>query len=346
MTSQRTVLLTGASGVVGTALLPKLAHHNVIALVHRQPPPQGVAGHVTGDLVAPGMGLAEDVARRLAAQVDVVVHCAAVTDFYADAGATAGLNVTGTAQVLEFTRRAEATIHYLSTAFVARSALTRTTAGEGRVQPADYLASKLAAEELVRHSGLPATIVRPSVVIGDSGTGVISKFQGLHKLALAVLRNDLPLLPLDPAAHIDFVPQDHLAGAVAALMEAGVTEGEYWVTAGERALTTRTVIDVLAGKAGELGIPFTPPRLVEPDMVDRLVRPVFIDPLPRDVRGRFDDMLAMTALFVGADPFPSTVGDIPGCRSLTETELVEAFHRSLGHLAVAKGLGTANSEAA
>ncbi|MGI5506422.1 SDR family oxidoreductase [Lentzea sp. CA-135723] len=343
MTSQQTILLTGASGVVGTALLPKLAGHRVISLVHKQVPP-GASEHVRGDLAAPGLGLDPATARGLVAEVDVVVHCAAVTDFGAGATTTDELNVVGTAGVLDFARRADATVHYLSTAFVARNGMTRGRTNEGGADPADYLTSKLAAEQLVRDSGVAATIVRPSVVIGDSETGAISKFQGLHSLALAVLKGALPLLPLDQRAHIDFVPQDHLADALTALIDNNVRAGEYWVTAGEAALFTQAMIDIVTDEAVRIGLSLTPPRLVEPDMVDRLVRPVFIDPLPKGVRRRFDDMLAMTALFAGADFFPCS--EIPGLEPLGEERLSEAFRRSVRYLAVEKGLARPGTEAA
>ena len=62
-TARRTVLLTGASGVVGSALLRRLRDFDVVCLVHRSP----VSGpHVTpnvstvaGDIARPMFGLAE-----------------------------------------------------------------------------------------------------------------------------------------------------------------------------------------------------------------------------------------------------------------------------------------------
>jgi len=90
----------------------------------------------------------------------------------------------------------------------------------------------------------------------------------------------------------------------------------------------------------------TPPRLVKPDMVDRLIRPVFIDPLPAPARRRFDDLLAMAALFAGAEPFPTSLGapltvDLPSARYFES-----AFRTSLIYLARTKGLGSTAPEAA
>jgi nucleoside-diphosphate-sugar epimerase len=71
-----TVLLTGASGVVGSALIPKLQVHRVMALSHRRRPP-GPVEQVHGDLTKPRLGLSRQTYNTLTAQIDTVVHCAA-----------------------------------------------------------------------------------------------------------------------------------------------------------------------------------------------------------------------------------------------------------------------------
>ncbi|MGW5680031.1 SDR family oxidoreductase, partial [Streptomyces sp. NPDC003860] len=119
-----TVLLTGASGVVGTALLAELTHCHVIALVHRTPCP-GADESVVGDLTGARFALDPAAYARLAARVDVVVHCAAITSFAAGPAATHRLNEAGTREVLRFTEEAGAVLHHVSTAFVARRELTR-----------------------------------------------------------------------------------------------------------------------------------------------------------------------------------------------------------------------------
>jgi nucleoside-diphosphate-sugar epimerase len=200
------------------------------------------------------------------------------------------------------------------------------------------LNSKGAAEELVRDSGVPATVVRPSVVIGDSATGEIARFQGLHMLAWAVLKNTLPMLPLDPTDRIDFIPQDILARAIVGLVESEITSGEYWITAGQAALTTRQIFDVGVATGRELGIDIVPPRFVSPDMIDRLIRPVFIEPLPERARRQFDNLLAMVALFADTKTFPSTAARIPGVPSITSDELAGALVTSTAYMARTRGL--------
>ena len=328
---QRTILLTGASGVVGSALLTRLSRHRVICLTHRVIP-AGAAEVVRGDLRRPGLGLDAHIRRKLAREVDVVIHCAAATDFSTGTQATWELNVEGTYHLLQFAVDAAAVLHYLSTAFVSRTESSRTDAGEATADPHAYLASKRAAEQLVRDSGMPGTILRPSVVIGDAATGAIARFQGLHMLALALVRNSVPLLPVRPEARVDAVSQDVLAGAVAALIDHDVRGGEYWITAGRAALTAHRVVDLIVEVGNRVGLDVRAPRLVDPEMVDRLVRPAFIEFLPPAARRRFDDMLAMTALVADADAFPATLAEIPDCLPIESGQLVSAFDRSIGYL--------------
>jgi hypothetical protein len=92
--------------------------------------------------------------------------------------------------------------------------------------------------------------------------------------------------------------------------------------------------------ADERGLAIPLPRLVPPDMVDRLIRPVFIDPLPRQARRRFDDLLAMSALFAGAEPFPSSLTGLPCKVEPVDTAWFEAaLLTSLHYLAAMNNIG-------
>src|SRR5262245_10839794 len=88
---RRTVLVTGATGVVGQALIPRLVDHgasDVICLTHRsvigarsRNRHAGSVSTVQGDVARPDLGLGAREYRELAARIDSVVHAAAVTDF-------------------------------------------------------------------------------------------------------------------------------------------------------------------------------------------------------------------------------------------------------------------------
>lgn len=350
--SPPTVLLTGASGVLGTVLLAELSACSlwVTALIHRCPCP-AADDQLCGDLTAPGLGLDRETYRALARKVDAVVHCAAVTDFTSGPEAAHATNEAGTRAVAEFAADAGATLYHVSTAFVARNELTRSRlgrdSGSAGARPEDYLDSKRAAEDVVRSSGLPAVIVRPSIVVGDSHTGKISAFQGLHSILQMLMRGMMPLVPLPRGSLIDFVPQDVVARTVAALIFEGRREGEVWVTSGPEALRADQVLEAVFDACAELGLSPAEPRFVGPDMVDRLIRPVFLaDGLPERTLRRFDDMLAMTALFADAPVFPTSLGQVQdGPPPLTRAQLEEALRQTLRHLARTKRLGTVSGRA-
>jgi NADH dehydrogenase len=151
----RVVLVTGAAGGVGRALLPVLRAQDwrVRCLVHRRPV-QGADETVAGDLADPG-------SLRLAAEgADAVLHLAARTHARR-AGEYTEANVDGTRRLLEAARGAGAT------RFVLVSTRAIDAAGGA------YSRSKRAAERLVEAGGLEWSIVRlPEVFGAGSREGV------------------------------------------------------------------------------------------------------------------------------------------------------------------------------
>jgi nucleoside-diphosphate-sugar epimerase len=338
----KTILLTGASGVVGSALLEEMRGVPVTCLVHRRRSWSPNVIEVHGDLRHPRLGLGERGFKNLAARVGAVVHCAAVTGFSADAAATTAMNVRGTQHVLELAAAAGAPLYHVSTAFVARSVPQPETGAGSRSDasgPEIYLASKRAAEDLVRRSGIDAVIVRPSIVTGHSETGWTRSFQGFNLITGAVMTGGLPLAPVDPAARIDCVPQDLLARSILSLLRGGVVRGEYWITGGEQAVTASEAMDLCLEVARERGREVPAPRLVPPDMVDRLLRPVFLEQLPASMRWRFEAMLDMVDLIATDEPFPSSLRESGRLLDIGDTpRWHDTVRRSLEYWADRKGL--------
>jgi nucleoside-diphosphate-sugar epimerase len=277
-TVRRTVLLTGASGVIGHALRWRLREHAVVCLVHRSPVSGPDVTTAPGDIAQPMLGLAEHAYAELAAKVDTVIHCAAVTAFHRG-GSLEATNITGTEHVAAFAAAANAVLYHVSTAFV------HTTADGDRGRTAvGYAASKSAAEQVVRSSGVPHVILRPSVVIGDSVTGEVPAFQGLHQVVAGIFAGFAPIIPFDPGWPVDFVPVDVVADAIACLVGNRVSTGDFWISAGERALCLGESVAVVVELARSLGVSVDMPRFVPPEMFDRLIGPVFLDALPAKIR--------------------------------------------------------------
>ena len=334
-----TVLVTGASGVVGAALLPRLRGVDVVALVHRTPVVTPGVTSVAGDVRAPRLGLSDRAYARLAGRVDAVVHCAAVTDFGRTDGSLEDTNVVGTANVAQLAADAGAVLHHVSTAFIG----TATGSAKDRAA-AGYATSKLSAEQVVRDSGVPAVVLRPSVVIGDSRTGAISAFQGLHGVAGAILTGTVPLVPFDPAWPIDFVPCDVVADAIATVVERGTTSGDFWITAGPSALRLDEAVDVVLEVGAELGLQVDPPRFVSPDLYERLIGPVFLDALPPRTRRTVQRLHEFFATYLcDGRRLPSSLPELTALGATALPDQRESLRASVRHLVATRTATTAKA---
>ena len=341
-TARRTVLLTGASGVVGRALLQRLRDLDVVCLVHRSPVSGPNVTAVPGDIAKPMFGLAKQAHAELTATVDAVVHCAAITDFNRTDGSLEATNVTGTEHAATFAAAANAVLYHVSTAFV------HTTVDGDRGRTAiGYASSKLAAEEVVRSSGVPHVILRPSVVIGDSVTGEIAAFQGLHQVVAGLFAGLVPMIPFDPGWPVDFVPIDIVADAIACLVENQVSKGEYWISAGEAALRLDESVAVVVETARALGVSIDGPRFVPPDTFDRLIGPVFLDALPGRIRRNVLRMLEFfTTYLQSGETKPSSLDQLIalGVRPLPDQR--ESLRNSVRYWAAQKACRRAQTEKA
>ena len=338
----QTVLLTGGSGVVGQALLARLRDVDVVCLVHRSPIGYTHATSVPADITQHRLGLSPLAYERLAEQVGAVVHCAAVTDFGRSDSTIETTNVTGTQRMIEFAADAGAVLYHVSTAFV------HTVAGGERGRTAArYASSKLAGEALVRSGSAPAVILRPSVVIGHSLSGEIAAFQGLHRVADGIFSGLVPLIPFDASWPIDFVPSDVVADSIARVVESGVTEGDYWITAGERSLRLDEAVGVCLDLADELGVAVNPPRFVPPEMFDRLIGPVFLDALPPKIARTVTGMLEFFATYLeSGETKPSSLEQLAGLGVRELPDQRTSLRRSLAYWARARGYLQVSEEVA
>jgi len=328
--------------VVGRALLRRLRDLDVVCLVHRSPVSGPNVTSALGDIADPTLGLAEDAYAELAARVDAVIHCAAVTDFNRTDGSLEATNIAGTEHVAAFAAAANAVLYHVSTAFV------HTTVDGDRGRTAvGYAASKLAGEKVVRSSGVAHVIFRPSVVIGDSITGEIAAFQGLYRVAAGMFAGIVPMIPFDPSWPIDFVPTDVVADAIAWAVENRVSEGEFWLSAGEKAMRLDDGVAVAVEVARDLGVAIDAPRFVPPDMFDRLIGPVFLDALPDRVRRNILRMLEFfTTYLQSGETKPSSLDQLAalGARPLPDQR--ESLRNSLRYWAAQNGYVQAETELA
>lgn len=338
------ILLTGGAGVVGQALLEQLPAERVICLVHRHPVDWPGVECVEGDMTAPRLGLAEDEFAALAARVGCVIHSAAITKiFTVEREEIERTNVESTKRVLEFTSLADAPIHFVSTAFVGGSADSRPGDGEPRRElpgiaatAEGYRCSKLESERLVRDSGLRYAVHRPSILFGDSRTGVMSRFQGIHATFHEMARGEVPALPVAPNGRMDLVPQDIVAGAIAGLIERDQHEGLYWLTLGERALPVERVVELSAEALAEHGFEFNVPAIVDPSVIEQLMEPEVMAQLPQQARENFERHLGGLIVAGPREPMPSSLPELEERGVVSLPDPGEAFLNGLLYWARAK----------
>ncbi len=330
------ILVTGASGVVGTAVLRELTEHDVIAGVHQRLP-AGSAPVIRLDLTAPLLGLDPREYEKLCERVDTVVHSAAIVNFSAYQSEVDRVNIEGLGRAIELAAEADALLIQVSTAYVSRYGKSgggeRIGSTKTMARTDEYVVSKYLGEQMVRDSGIDAVIVRPSVVIGDSQTGEIRTPQAVHTLAEHLLKGQLPFIPAHPGSVIDLVPQDLMAQGIRALIDARVRTGEFWLTAGEAALPVERFLELVMEEGKAAGLDPPAGRLADPGIVERLVRPAFADVVPPDDLARLDSAVAVCGLVIITDQLPSSFGAIPGGpASPTAAEVEQAWRVSLRKL--------------
>ncbi len=275
------LLMTGFPGFLGSTLLPRLLTRRegvtAICLVQAQhlataeerlrsieavhPEVAGRTELVIGDITQPALGVDGSLAGLLD-EVTEVWHLAAVYDLAVAESVARRVNVEGTARVLEFCRERTSfdRLQYVSTCYVSGRAggrFTEEMLDVGQTFNNHYEATKFEAERLVREamvSGLPATIYRPGIVVGDSRTGETQKYDGPYYIARFLRRQPLPVavLPAVDQQHtIALVPRDFVIDAMDRLSVLEVSLGRTYALADPDPPTNRQVGETFARHLGK-----------------------------------------------------------------------------------------------
>jgi hypothetical protein len=177
--------------------------------------------------------------------------------------------------------------------------------------------------------------LRPSLVIGDHDTGAVPKFQGIHTMVRFLLTETYGVIPALADDLADFLPRDTMAAAVACLVADGATPRDFWLTAGDAALTMQQVVDVTLA----YGLDPPVPRFMDPEVIDRLVRPALIPELPHRERQRFEYVIEFASALHSGRVFPSSLGDCGHrLKPPTTSDLEEALLNSLRFWGAGSGI--------
>ncbi|PND59676.1 hypothetical protein CRM90_01545 [Mycobacterium sp. ENV421] len=275
----RTVLVTGAAGHVGAGVVARLSRrgYTVIALTHDRP----VAGArmLTGDVRSEDFGLDDQTVSKLANEVDVVVHSAAVTDFGLPEQRYTEINVDGTANALALARRVDAGLVYVSTTYVCgdtEGVFSEDQLDIGQRFSNAYEHSKYRAEQLVAAAGVRSVVVRPGIVTGEYRTGNTEVYKHIYQLLKVIVEGRLRTLPGNYSATLGLVPIGHVADVISAAVETFDDNiGRTFHAVGANALSLRTVSDVLAEYPSFCIPDFVPPSTFSESDLDDIERRYF-----------------------------------------------------------------------
>ncbi len=287
------VLLTGATGFVGMELLARYLERtdrHVLAVVRAGSDESAreriddvlvnlfgdragrYGGRVTalsGDMTEPRLGLDPERWNWLAAESTMIVHCAASVSFGLSLEEARAINVEGTRRMLELAARAQASgglerYAQVSTAYVAGTHAGRFSESDldvGQDFNNSYEQSKFESEQLVRsRPGIPFTVFRPSIVVGDRHSGWTSAFNVLYWPLRALARGLFPAVPAVASAPVDVVSIDYVADGIYELCESpGGIRQTYHLTAGAEASSIAEIADLASGYFQQ-----PPPQLLSP----------------------------------------------------------------------------------
>jgi dephospho-CoA kinase len=214
---------------------------------------------LVGDVCDMDLGLSSTEYHALTRELAWIHHLAGIYFMGVDADTARRVNVGGTRNVLELARdaaRLERLVHW-STAMVSGNR-------EGTVYEEDldagqrfhngYERTKYEAEQLVRGAmrQLPITVLRPSVIVGDSTTGEIDKLDGPYYLMVLIATNAsgmrLPILGRGDAP-LHLVPIDYVVDSAWHVARGAGAASKTFHLVDPNPLTAREVFEGVAAHA-------------------------------------------------------------------------------------------------
>ncbi|MBS2013985.1 MAG: SDR family oxidoreductase [Deltaproteobacteria bacterium] len=335
------VLLTGYPSFAARKMCEELLRSGPRTLVHAVVPSKleadarQVLGELTseerarvnlleGDPAAMDLGLSGAEWRSLASEVDRIHHMAQVASLGADRAVAERVNIGGAREILEL-GRACASLKCLvmhSTAHVSGDRTGMVLEGDldrGQ-QFRNVVEETLARAEKMMRSAmprLPVAVVRPTIVVGDSKTGEVDRFDGPYFLILLIVTSppEFPLpLPARAEAQLHLVPVDYYVRAACTIGRDPRAAGRTFHVGDPSALTVKRVFELVAAAGGRRTPGFIPANLTKAILrtpgIDRLAKSprAFLDALATPVTYSFAntaELLADTG--VRCPPFESYV---------------------------------------
>lgn len=269
------VFLTGFPGFLGSELTPRVLGtreiDHVVCLVQSKfisqararleqieashPDCRGRIRLVTGDITRPNLDL--DDLDGLCRQVSEIFHLAAVYDLGTARESAVRINVQGTQEIIRFANACPQLrrLQYVSTCYVSgrfQGVFSESDLEKGQTFNNYYEETKYLAELEVQaalRGGLPVTVYRPAIVVGDSLSGATQKYDGPYYIIRWLLRQPpmafLPIVGNPDATRVNLVPRDFIVNAITYLSGLEQSRNKVYQLADPAALTVKELIAVL-----------------------------------------------------------------------------------------------------
>lgn len=259
------IVITGASGNVGTALLRRLTGpqegHELVGICRRPPPPgppYASARWVALDLAVAG----PDALAPVFAGADAVVHLAWGFQPARDAGYLGRLGVDGTRAVVSAAQAAGVPhlVHQSSVGAYSpgpKEPVDESWPTEG-IDTLPYSRHKVAAERILdeherEHPGGTAVArMRPGLVVQRAAGSALLRYAVPPYVPAALLRH-LPVLPLDRGFAVPLLHAADVADAIARVLQRGAT-GPFNLAA-DPPITRDVIARVLGARPVHLPMP-------------------------------------------------------------------------------------------
>lgn len=249
---------------------------------------------IEGDAAAMDFGLSGLEFRSITAEIDRIHHMAQVSYLGADRKLAESVNLGGARELLEVAAACPslkcAVFH--STAHVSgdRRGLVLEGELEKGQQFRNVVEETLArGEKMVRAAmkKLPLAVVRPTIVVGDSKTGEVDRFDGPYFLILLIVTSppDFPLpLPGRPESSLHLVPVDYYVRATCAIGRDARAPGRTFHVGDPAPLTAKRVFELVAAAGGRR----SPRGFIPANLTKALLRTPGIDRFAKSPRAFLD----------------------------------------------------------
>ena len=314
---RETIFVTGATGLIGGGVVqqllernPRLSIYVLVRDLNRWTKDRARFGQnasritpIGGDITMPGIGLDEISHARITREITGIVHAAADTSFSRELEDSRRTNTIGTANMLRFASecRELARFSFVSTAYVAGKATGTILECDNGAEYGwvnGYERSKYEAERLVRSSGVPWTIFRPSTVVCQGIDGTVAQINAVHRALRIYHRGLAAMMPGGRDDPVDVITADYVTEAIARLtLDERAAQQTIHLCSGRLAATLGELLDS-AYELWERDADWKRRQLTRPILTDLETYSMFENAVKQTANRRLCDLISSLSHFV------------------------------------------------